>query len=287
MSGRFSKLISSLLCFFLLFEQCGFAQVAGALDISGHLAQLHNSLFADKFRPIHLRYLAYDNLANSFKLLLDKGDIKPNELNDPNGLNEQTKTLLNYFFIGISLPNDSFWVNLRPDSENEVIDSELGKTDVGKILLEADLQLKRDTAKFTSPEPLEGKKYWAQLYKKAEELFGYENITLPTLTRPWIVPDEIIIRETQDNAYIYKATLKVLLEQDYLLDSAVYNFKDPRLKALNEYSSQLIREKIIPKLTKEVNTAKRYASLRQVYYSLILAQWFKQRFYGKGGTYSH
>jgi len=65
------------------------------------------------------------------------------------------------------------------------------------------------------------------------------------------VPDEIIIRESNDNAYIYKATLKVMLEQDYLKDSAVYNFKDDRLKVLNEYSSQLIRELITPKLTKK------------------------------------
>lgn len=298
MPRKVIKLISFLLCVCLLFQQSGFAQVAGQLDISAHLAGLRNSFIQDKFRPMHLRYLSYDPLNNNFRLLLDKGDfekaqgLSPSELKGtlskgtvPN-LENATRELLNYFFVGISLPNDSFWVNLRPDSENEVIDPELGKTDVGKILLEADLQLKKDTAQFTSPETLEGKKYWAQLYKKAEELFGYENITIPTLTRPWIVPDEIIIRETQDNAYIYKATLKVMLEQDYLKDSSTYNFKDPRLKALNEYSSQLIRELIIPKLTKEINTSKRYAPLRQVYYSLILAQWFKQRFYGKGGLYS-
>jgi len=48
------------------------------------------------------------------------------------------------------------------------------------------------------------------------------------------------------------------------------------LQELNEYSTQLIKELIIPKLTYQVNTSKRYAPLRQVYYSLILAQWFKQ-----------
>jgi hypothetical protein len=82
------------------------------------------------------------------------------------------------------------------------------------------------------------------------------------------------------------------LEQDYLSSPVIarsaedtpgatkqslYTFTDPRLKALNEYSSQLIRELIIPKLTKEVNSTKRYASLRQVYYSLILAQWFSKQ----------
>jgi signal transduction histidine kinase len=100
------------------------------------------------------------------------------------------------------------------------------------------------------------------------------------------VPGEIIIRETNDNAYIYKATLKVCLEQDYLKGSNTYNFKDPRLKALNDYSSQLIRELILPKITKEVNLAQRYASLRQVYYSLILAQWFKAKFNGRSGLYA-
>jgi hypothetical protein len=213
-------------------------------------------------------------------LFLDKGSLKNPTQKE---FEDTTKILLNYFFIGIVLPNDTFWVNLRPDSEDNIIDERLAKTDVGKIMLEIDLQLKKDTAKFTSPKTPEGRQYWDKLYKKAGELFGSENITIPTLTRPWIVPDEIIIRETTDSAYIYKATLKVMLEEDYLKDSAVYNFKDNRLKELNEYSSQLIREIIIPKLTKEINSSKRYACLRQVYYSLILAQWFKARFQGKQG----
>ncbi|MCX5704009.1 MAG: HEAT repeat domain-containing protein, partial [Candidatus Omnitrophica bacterium] len=266
-----------------MFQQTGFAQVAGELNIAGYLSQLHNALPVDTFRPLHLRYLSYNPLENNFKLFIDKGSIKNPQTSE---VENTTTQLMQYFFIGLSLPNDSFWVNLRPDSPDNIIDDWLAQTDVGKIMLESDLQLKKDTAKATSPETPEGKRYWDNLYKKTEELFGNENISIPTLTRPWIVPGEIIIRETTDSAYIYKATLKVMLEQDYLKDSATYNFSDPRLKALNEYSSQLIRELIIPKLTKEVNTSKRYASLRQAYYSLILAQWFKARFYGKGGLYS-
>jgi len=277
MPRKLIKILSFLLCFCLIFEQSGFAQIAGQLDLSGYIGGiLRNSFTQDKFRPLHLRYLSYDNQANTFKLLLDKGDaFKPNP---SNSITQATKELMEYFFIGVTLPNDAFWVNLRPDAEDNVVDPFLAQTDIGKILLEADVQLKKDTAKATSPQTPEGKKYWDKLYQKAEELFGYDNITIPTLTRPWIVPGEIIIREAQSNAYIYKATLKVMLEQDYLKDSATYNFNDPRLKALNEYSSELIRELIIPKLTKEINTSKRYAALRQVYYSLILAQWFKARF---------
>ena len=209
---------------------------------------------------------------------------------------------------------------MRPDAADNIIDPLLEKTDIGKIFLEADLQLKKDTASFTSPQNPEGKQYWDKLYKKAGELFGTENITIPTITRPWIVPNEVIVRETDDSAYIYKATLKVMLEADYLSREAgsrlafssagnssqqsagqkaavglpiaqatfsnqQYNFNDPRLKELNQYSTQLIKDTIIPKLTQEVNSSKRYAQLRQVYYSLVLSRWFKMKYQGKPGQY--
>lgn len=277
------KFLSLVLVFCFLFQQTGFAQAATAeLNLSGYFAKMGANLIQDKFRPLHLRYFSYDLLNNNFKLLLDKGDQKEIE---GLKLEEATKTQLDYFLVGVTLPNDVFWVNLRPDAEDQIINNFLAQTDVGKIMLEADLQLKKDTASFTSPQSPEGKEYWDKLYKKAEELFGYENITIPTLTRPWIVPNEIVVRETKDSAYIYIATLKVMLEQDHLKNSKVYDFKDSRLAALNEYSSELIRELIIPKLTKEVNSSKRYAALRQVYYSLIMSRWFKSRFQGKSGAY--
>ena len=289
MSLRLTKLISLFLSFCLIFEQSVFAQ---SIDLSHYFANSAKPVFqSDKFRPLHLRYLGYDNLKQDFKLLLDKGDTKKEDLENKTYIEDKTQTLLKYFFIGLALPNEKFWVNLRPDAPDNIIDDDLAKTDIGRIFLEADVQLKKDTAGLTSPQTPEGKVYWDKLYKKAGELFGSENITIPTITRPWIVPNEIIIREAPDNAYIYKATLKVMLEEDYLRGTKDegretrinYSFNDPRLKELNEYSTQLIKETIIPKLTYEVNTSKRYAPLRQVYYSLILAQWFKQKYAKSSG----
>src|SRR3990167_2739051 len=79
-----------------------------------------------------------------------------------------------------------------------------------------------------------------------------------------------------------------MLEEDHLTSSGgsrtaptsaqQYNFSDPRMKELNQYSTQLIRELILPKLTQEVNTSKKYAQLRQVFFSLILSRWFKDRY---------
>ena len=279
------KLILSILIASFTFTQTGFSQT---VDFSQQFSSMltHNAQSTTRdaaFRPIHLRYFSYDTKADNFQLLLDKGDAKDLKGKE---LEANTKTLLDYFLVGLSLPNEKFWVNLRPDAQDQIIDSELEKTDIGKIMLEADLQLKKDTAAFTSPGTSEGKEYWTKLYSKANELYGSEVATIPTVTRPWIVPGEVIIREDDTSAYIYKANLKVMLEQDHLKNSSVYNFTDQRQKELNEYSSELIRELIIPKLTKELNTAKRYAQLRQVFFSLVLSRWFKDRFQGKQGAYS-
>ncbi len=292
----FKRAISLILTLSFGLQQTVFAYTA-SLNLSGYLNQGPNLTISDKFRPVNLRYFSYQPQTNDFKILLDKGDfakgLSPQgTVPDQERLKEAAKQLMDYFKIGLSLSNDKFWVNLRPDSEDEIIDDELAKTDLGKVMLEADLKLKQDTALFTSPQTPQGKEYWNKLYKRAGELFGTENITIPTLTRPWIVPGEIILRESSDNnskasqgAYIYKANLKVLLEEDYLKSSQLsavssqqYEFNDPRLKELNQYSTQLIRELILPKLTQKVNSSKDYANLRQVYFSLILARWFKETF---------
>ena len=148
MQPKLKKVLPFLLCFLLCFEQSGFAQVAGStalttsaqLDMAGHLSSLRSSFLNDKFRPLHLRYIALGGLNNNLRLLLDKGDTK--DLQSA-ALETSTKELLTYFFVGITLPNESFWVNLRPDSPDNIIDPLVAQTEVGKVLLEADLQLKK------------------------------------------------------------------------------------------------------------------------------------------------
>ncbi|MDD5042347.1 MAG: hypothetical protein PHV40_01575 [Candidatus Omnitrophica bacterium] len=278
------KIISIILCGLFVFQQSGFAQVAALeLDVVSYFTLTGNALSPDKFRPLHLRSVSFSIVNNKLGLVLDKGDAKDVSSQE---IKDTTRDLLSYFLTGVTLPDNIFWVNLRPDSPDKIIDPLLAKTEVGRILLEADLQLKKDTAEATSPATSEGREYWDKLYKKAGEIYGSQNVSIPTLTRPWIVPDEIIIGESTGSAYIYKASLKVMLEQDYLKGDAVYSFGDPRQKQLNEYSSQLIREEILPKLTRRINNSRRYAALRQVYYSLILAQWFKARNQGKNVPYA-
>ncbi|HOU36749.1 MAG TPA: hypothetical protein PK562_05715, partial [Candidatus Omnitrophota bacterium] len=226
---RLSKASSILMSMLLAVQQAGLAQMAPQPALPLYVRSA--APVADTFRPVHLRAIAPDLSLSSFDLSLDAGDAK--QLSDAQ-LKDAAQQLMQYFLIGVQLPNSMFWVNLRPDAPDQVIDPYLEMTDVGRILLEADLQLKKDLARLTDPDTATGREYWDKLYQKAEELFPREDIEVPTVTRPWIVPAEIILGENGPKAYIYKATLKVMLEQDYIKDAAGSVYADPRQKELNE-----------------------------------------------------
>ncbi|MGE5308517.1 MAG: hypothetical protein ACM3OC_05510, partial [Deltaproteobacteria bacterium] len=269
----FKKIVSLVIVCSFISQQAGFAQMA----LPGTFPPMPG---AEKFRPLHLRYLSLET-NDTLNLLFDKGSLARQTVE----LKPQEDKLMKYFLIGLTLPNDVFWVNLRPDSQDRVIDPDLARTDMGKVMLAADLQLKKDTAGYTSPATIEGRQYWDRLYKKAEEIYGTAEVTIPTLARPWIVPGEIILAEISTGAYVFKAQLKVMLEQDYLKDTAA-DFQDARARQLNEYAAQLMRELIIPRVTREINSSKKYAGIRQVYYSLIFAQWFKLRKKASASSYT-
>ncbi|MFH0763246.1 MAG: hypothetical protein V1925_05095, partial [Candidatus Omnitrophota bacterium] len=113
------RVISLVIMLSLVFQQAGFASVAAELNLAGHLSRM-GAFSPDIFRPVHIRFFSYDALSDNIKVMLDKGDIKSLKAEEAS---ESTRQLLNYFLVGLSLPDDSFWVNLRPDSENEIIDN--------------------------------------------------------------------------------------------------------------------------------------------------------------------
>ena len=79
-----------------------------------------------------------------------------------------------------------------------------------------------------------------------------------------------------------------MLEEDYLAlnKSTKINHDINDTDKTRQLSNELIREIILPLLEKEVNEGKNFASLRQVYHSLVLANWYKgklkQSLLGKG-----
>ena len=133
---------------------------------------------------------------------------------DEANLEPLAKELIDYFFLGITLPSDDLWVNLNSVRESEITSPRLSLTDIGKVLLEADLTLKKDCSRFTDPRTKTGKEYWDNLQRRLNEE-GLNTTQLPIGNRFWIVPEEAIVEEDRDNhtVTIVSSKLKVCLEQ--------------------------------------------------------------------------
>ncbi|MCX5708762.1 MAG: hypothetical protein NTY14_07350 [Candidatus Omnitrophica bacterium] len=180
------------------------------------------------------------------------------------------------FFVGLAVNPDNLWVNLNPEQPGKIIGPAIKDTDLGKIILAADLRLKKDVAAATNPRTSEaGRIYWDKLYAKAEEL-GLED-KIPVANRVWIIPDIARVRESANATKIVDAPLKVCLESEYVGGQSA--LKDRRQIELADYANRLLRELILPAVTRKINEQAVYADLRQVYRALVLVQCYKNKSY--------
>jgi hypothetical protein len=242
-----------------------------------------SSFVPDVARPVVARSITPLGVSGDASLLMDTGrGIGVSG----EAIRKGSADAMRYFLTGLRLPNSVFWVNLRPDTDAGVIDPALAATDIGKIMLEADVRLKKDTARALSIRTSAGRKFWDSLYARAHELFGNEDFSLPAFTRVWIVPGEIVLQPHAGGVYVCKATMQVVSERDYCRITGYADtagrVSDDRVRVLNEYAAVLVKELVLPELTMRINTSKDYADLRQVFYALILAQWWKSRILSGG-----
>lgn len=182
---------------------------------------------------------------------------------------------LEYFFTALALPDECFWVNLSPAAPEKVVDRELENTDFGRIMLAADLKLKKDACELTNPQAKTGREYWDRLYRKAEEL-GIPG-KIPVLNRIWIYPAPVVINEQKERVSVIDSALEVRLERG--LSPA--QPQDEPLRQLQAYATGLMEEIILPVLSQRVNEGQGYADLREVYRALVLARWYKSRLHAR------
>jgi len=227
------------------------------------------------FQPAVLRGIQVDPFKHlELKFIVDAGESGLTG----EDLQSETNSLIHYFLASLAIPEKDLWVNLSPYEGDRVVPDALGKTEMGRDLLAQDYLLKQVTASLLYPDDELGKQFWQRVYKKAYEKYGTTNIPVNTFNKVWILPDTVKIYEEGDRAIITEAKMKVMLEEDYL--SKEKNLKaDAQGKAdeTAQLSSEIIREIVIPEIEREVNEGKNFAKVRQVYYSLVLAHWFKTK----------
>ncbi len=244
-----------------------FAQKA----LEGSPLLMSASVLGRYFQPPVLRAIKID-VEDPFTLefVVDPGD-SPASAAD---LKDETNRLVKYFLAGLTLPENDLWVNLSPYEKDRIIADEFGATQMGRDLLAQDYLLKQITASLMVPEGDVGKKFWNEIYRRVKTQYGDVDIPVNTLNKVWIVPDKAEISEELGVAYIGESHLKVLLESDYLaLEKNGQHADTPEQKTAKD----ILREIILPVLEKEVNEGRNFALLRQVYHSLILSAWYKQK----------
>ena len=252
-----SRLVSALILVILL--ACAFAgQPAGwclsAPDISSAELTGMRIIRTGTISEIELEGDAAP--AKSFEPVIDPAD--------------GSRKTLEYFFTCLALPDEMFWVDLNPSGKVDFAQKELASTDMGRILLAADLRLKRDTSELTNPQgSKQGREFWNRVYARAGELGISDRI--PVANRVWVTPGSVCINDSPTAMSIVEARLVVNMEGVQAAGS------DRKMALLQEYARQQMQELIVPALEEKVNSGYGYAELRQLYRIMITARWFKSK----------
>jgi hypothetical protein len=187
-------------------------------------------------------------------------------------LKDESEKLIKYFLASLTIPENDFWVNLSPYEKERITSDGLGQTDMGRDLLAQDYLLKQLTASLIYPEKELGKNFWDRVYKQANDRYGSAQVPVNTFNKVWVMGDKASVFQRNNTAFVVENRLKVMLEEDYL---ALQKNVAPKTPQSSDISSKIIREIILPEIEREVNTGKNFAALRQIFNSLILANWYK------------
>jgi len=236
--------------------------VLAVMPAPGTMVQL-----SPAFTPAHIQGITiHPDNALQFDFLIHKGD---GHLTESQKKQEYTK-LIKYFLASLTVPDKDQWVNLSPYEKGRIIDGNFGKTEMGRDLLEQDYLLKQITSSLMYPEKGLGKIFWDKVYARAWKEYHTTNVPVNTFNKVWIIPDEAVVYESGNTAYIIKSHLKVMLEEDYL------SLTKHTPSVAHTVASQVIREVILPQIEREVNEGKNFSQLRQIVSGMILATWYKK-----------
>ena len=180
---------------------------------------------------------------------------------------EEAAKLIRYFLAGLTMSEKDLWVNLSPYESDRVIPEAVGKTDLGRDMLAQDYILKQLASSLTYPESETGKKYWQGMGTGAQ-----------AFNKVWIAPAIAKVYEHGTIALVHEAKLKAMLEKDYLACRQAGLAAQHAGAVTSDPAATAMRRAILPAIEQEINSGKNFAQLRQVYYSLIMAKWFKEKF---------
>jgi hypothetical protein len=175
------------------------------------------------------------------------------------------------FYVWLALDRSKFWVNLNPNEPDRIMDEQFGRTRTGRILLDADFDLKKIGGHLVYGDTRFADDFWRQIWSHQ----GGKCIS----TRLWITSGVAKVYSEGDRLYILDAPLKVQAETDYIQDTGNGRYKScPRQpERVDRHNRQVYNRLILPEISRAVNKDPDFAALRRVYYSRIAAESVRQR----------
>ena len=173
---------------------------------------------------------------------------------------------MNAFFVWLALPPENFWVNLKPTEPDRIIEADFGRTDAGRVLLEADLAMKIVSGQLQNTDTGLGRAFVDAL--QGNKCFLGR--------RQWIEPLPATVHVDGDQLFIIDAplTVKLGMEPSDVSPGASCPGQDPATTARN---GEIYQQMIMPAVAEAVNHDPRFADLRRVYTSRVAAQWYRER----------
>lgn len=209
-----------------------------------------------------------------------QADDNPDEAANPSFGGEDVLDLSSdAFYTWLALPDQVFWVNLNPDHPDQVTDPLFADTKAARVLLEADLEMKRDFTALTNPATEVGAAYWDSLRTNPDG-----SVCWPS-TRQWIFAAPAKVRQEGDRLYILDAPLSVGKERMEFTNYPDGQEPCTATDEIMDHNFRMAQEHLAPAVEQLINTDPKYADLRSVYRARVAAAWVKQRNEANPGPY--
>jgi hypothetical protein len=246
------------------------------------------------FRSAELVYISGDALTQGgIQFVIKAEQALPEE--PTINLYEEKEPLLSLFLAALAIPNHKQWVSLpvRWDGEKWVgavqIEDVLAKTELGRILLDADVKMKFSDLNVMKDMFIDLKDLWTNLVRNSpyySQIYAQGFNTYPSwVYRTWIRPDEVTANAETNKIFI--STYKVGVRTELMrceLDLSSYRFSQAIVDDLNQRFQtwkqafidklKTIRE---PTIAESLNNDPEYKDMREAYAAVAIAQWYKQQ----------
>jgi hypothetical protein len=233
---------------------------------------------------------------NWFMTLPFKGD----SVLEGEALTQEYQRITGYFFTALALPGEEMHVNLSVNEQGRILPRSLASAPLGRVLVEQDCLLKHFAASLLHPDTPTGQEFWPRVLDLARRGGYSDQLPLETHQKAWViagsatveqkdpgkpfpfpVPPRYDIRLDDYGAVVTECRMKLLCETDYasLQQSVIRRDEAGRQIGNSVFHDGFLsafRDVVLPVIEAEVNEGSHFAPLRQAYYGVALAKWYRE-----------